>query len=128
MQIFQLNANAISTKLSDKKIISNSIADGISFNTDVRFRSVVNKFPNYLKQKIYDFKGNRILKHQTNGEKSSSSSHSLGNTLSSTLSVDVECQEMICNIRTESFERHSDTQFGEDEFDTIRIKSQCELS
>lgn len=83
------------------------IGDGRNFNVDVSFRSVVNKFPRYLKDGIIDTKGRRIVKHaparsgsqdQSNGSNGSSGhgSGSKGSTQTgSQLSVDVEHQEAV---------------------------------
>ncbi|EAY00516.1 Adenylate and Guanylate cyclase catalytic domain containing protein [Trichomonas vaginalis G3] len=76
------------------------IGDGKNFNVDVSFRSLVNKFPRYLKDKILDVKDHRILK--TLGDKtdaSQKSSNSSGNSSTGASfdsnSVDFERQEIV---------------------------------
>ncbi|EAX96126.1 Adenylate and Guanylate cyclase catalytic domain containing protein [Trichomonas vaginalis G3] len=82
------------------------IADGKNFNVDVSFRSVVNKFPRYLKDGIIDTKGRRVIKRgatqKADASEQSSNSNGSGNTGSkgssanfSSQSVDVEHQEAV---------------------------------
>ncbi|EAX87032.1 Adenylate and Guanylate cyclase catalytic domain containing protein [Trichomonas vaginalis G3] len=76
------------------------IGDGKNFNVDVSFRSLVNKFPRYLKDKVLDAKGHRILKsgkEAKSGSQKSSSSANSGSTGASfdSNSVDFERQETV---------------------------------
>lgn len=41
-----------------------AIVDGNNFNADMSFRSLVHKFPRYLKDEIYDYKGKRVKKNE----------------------------------------------------------------
>lgn len=80
------------------------IGNGRNFNVDISFRSVVNKFPHYLKDKILDTKGRRIGQHYKDSEKSKSLSSSTSNSNSnenmndgSQFSLDFELQESVSN-------------------------------
>ncbi|EAX90900.1 Adenylate and Guanylate cyclase catalytic domain containing protein [Trichomonas vaginalis G3] len=82
-------------------VIAESIGDGRNFNVDVSFRSLINKFPIYLKDGILDTKGNIVRNNNNQNSKGSqSSANSNGSTNSSSLfesmSIDVEKQEIVC--------------------------------
>ncbi|EAY14793.1 Adenylate and Guanylate cyclase catalytic domain containing protein [Trichomonas vaginalis G3] len=87
-----------------ESVIADSIGNGRNFNVDVSFRSVVNKFPRYLKDKILDTKGKRITQKGLDRKKNSSqfssqngSQNSSNNSsLTRSLSVDFERQEFVC--------------------------------
>ncbi|EAX91028.1 Adenylate and Guanylate cyclase catalytic domain containing protein [Trichomonas vaginalis G3] len=79
------------------------IGNGKNFNVDISFRSVVNKFPRYLKDNILDTKGRRVIKrHQGNDDRSQASSSNgsnssgMSSSFESTNSVDFEHQEIVC--------------------------------
>lgn len=87
-----------------QSIRADYILDGRNFNVDVSFRSVVNKFPGYLKENIVDCKGRRVLQRKTSVDhgnvsvtatNSNSGSGSHGSTAGgSSLSIDMEQQEI----------------------------------
>ncbi|EAX97604.1 Adenylate and Guanylate cyclase catalytic domain containing protein [Trichomonas vaginalis G3] len=80
-----------------ESIKADMIADGRNFNVDISFRSVVNKFPRYLKDKVLDVKGRRVLKGnmKSNGSESKNSSSSSRNDSFDSKSVDFERQELV---------------------------------
>lgn len=86
---------------------SDMICDGKDFNVDVSFRSFVSKFPLYLKKKIFDFRGRKmvsdssmkkddknIMDNSMNNVKSSTTSNSSGIEFMPT-SVDNESEEQV---------------------------------
>ncbi|EAX98121.1 Adenylate and Guanylate cyclase catalytic domain containing protein [Trichomonas vaginalis G3] len=86
-----------------QKVKVERILNGTNFNVDISFRSLVNKFPRYLKDKILDTKGRLIMRlkernsdplndNSSNQSKSGSSSKE---TNTSTLTVDLETQEVV---------------------------------
>ncbi|EAY03093.1 hypothetical protein TVAG_415270 [Trichomonas vaginalis G3] len=82
-----------------EKIKAESIGDGHNFNVDVSFRSVVNKFPRFLKDKILDTQGRRVKRtahDKGSSSKDSKSQASSKGTSNSSQSVDIERAEMVC--------------------------------
>lgn len=81
-----------------ESIKAEMIGNGKNFNVDVSFKSAVNKFPGYLKQKILDPKGRRIQKGYSTEKVSSTSSNSgsKGSTNSfESTEIDFERQELV---------------------------------
>ncbi|EAX89127.1 hypothetical protein TVAG_008520 [Trichomonas vaginalis G3] len=73
-----------------------TIGDGKNFFVDTSFRSMVNKFPLYLKQNILDTKGKKIIKRNDGTSKTSSSSNKSNHSSVDSFSMDVERQEVAC--------------------------------
>lgn len=76
------------------------IGNGKNFNVDISFRSVVNKFPHYLKDKILDPKGRRVNRKTSamddRSQTNSDNSNSTGMSNLDSMSVDFEHQELVC--------------------------------
>lgn len=76
---FLIEATGDYDKALIQKIKHGMIQDGKNFNVDQSFRSLVAYFPKYLKNRIFDTKGKRILsKNQDESKQSSNDSSSRG--------------------------------------------------